>query len=67
MANTVNKNVIIPEIYSQLVREKIAGRMAAGGSFLKTIDTLRNDVGETITMPAWSILAMLAIGVLVPQ
>lgn len=53
MANTVNKNIIIPEIYSQLVREKIAGRLAAG-QFLKTIDTLHNDVGETITMPAWS-------------
>ena len=50
---TINTGLIVPEIYAQLVREKIAGRMAAG-QFLKTIDTLRNDVGETITMPAWS-------------
>ena len=53
MANTVNKNIIIPEIYSQLVREKIAGRMQVA-QFLKTIDTLHGNPGETITMPAWS-------------
>lgn len=53
MANTVNKNVIVPEVYAGLVREKIAGRVQVA-QFLKTIDTLRNDVGETITMPAWS-------------
>ena len=53
MANTVNKNVIIPEVYAELVREKIKGRMATG-QFLKTIDTLHGNPGETITMPAWS-------------
>ena len=53
MANTVNKNVIVPEVYAGLVREKIAGRVQVA-QFLKTIDTLHNDVGETITMPAWS-------------
>lgn len=53
MANTVNKNVIIPEVYAELVREKIAGRVQVA-QFLKTIDTLHGNPGETITMPAWS-------------
>ena len=50
---TINTGLIVPEVYAELVREKIAGRVQVA-QFLKTIDTLRNDVGETITMPAWS-------------
>ena len=50
---TINTGLIVPEVYSQLVREKIAGRMQVG-QFLKKIDDLTGDVGETVTMPAWS-------------
>ena len=50
---TINTGLIVPEIYAQLVREKIAGRMQVG-QFLKKIDDLTGDVGETVTMPAWS-------------
>ena len=50
---TINTGLIVPEVYAQLVREKIAGRMQVG-QFLKKIDDLTGDVGETVTMPAWS-------------
>lgn len=50
---TINTGLIVPEVYAGLVREKIAGRMQVD-QFLKKIDDLTGDVGETVTMPAWS-------------
>ena len=50
---TINTGLIVPEVYAELVREKISGRMQVG-QFLKKIDDLTGDVGETVTMPAWS-------------
>ena len=50
---TINTGLIVPEVYAGLVREKIAGRVQVG-QFLKKIDDLTGDVGETVTMPAWS-------------
>lgn len=53
MANTVNKNVIVPEVYSQLVREKILGRVKVA-QFAENLGSIVNkEVGETIIFPVW--------------
>ena len=52
MANTINKNVIVPEVYAQLVREKIAGKCKVA-QFMVTLGDLHGKVGETLTMPKW--------------
>ena len=53
MANTINKNVIVPEVYAQLVRDKIAGKVKVA-QFLVNLGDLHGKVGETLTMPKWS-------------
>lgn len=53
MANTINKNVIVPEVYAQLVREKITGKTKVA-QFLVNLGDLHGKVGETLTMPKWS-------------
>ena len=53
MANTINKNVIVPEVYAQLVREKIAGKVKVA-QFLVNLGDLHGKVGETLQMPKWS-------------
>ena len=50
--NAVNKNVIIPEVFSSLVNEKIAGKVVIAQS-AETIGDLMGQPGETINMPAW--------------
>ncbi|MCD8398655.1 MAG: hypothetical protein LUD12_16035 [Lachnospiraceae bacterium] len=50
---TVNTNLIVPEVYAELVREKIAGRVQVG-QFMKTVSTLQGNVGETVTFPYWA-------------
>lgn len=52
MANTINTNVIVPEVYAQLVREKIAGKVKVA-QFLVNLGDLHGKVGETLTMPKW--------------
>ena len=52
MANTINQNVIVPEVYSQLVREKIKGKVKVA-QFLVNLGDLHGKVGETLTMPKW--------------
>lgn len=52
MANTINQNVIVPEVYAQLVREKIAGKCKVA-QFMVTLGDLHGKVGETLTMPKW--------------
>lgn len=52
MANTINQNIIVPEVYSQLVREKIAGKCKVA-QFMVTLGDLHGKVGETLTMPKW--------------
>lgn len=52
MANTINKQVIVPEVYAQLVREKIAGKCKVA-QFMVTLGDLHGKVGETLTMPKW--------------
>ena len=53
MANTINKQIILPEVYAQLVRERIAGKCKVA-QFLVNIGDLHGKVGETLTMPKWS-------------
>ena len=53
MANTINKNVIVPDVYAQLVREKIAGKCKVA-QFLVHLGDLHGKVGETLTMPKWA-------------
>lgn len=52
MANTINTNVIVPEVYAQLVREKIAGKVKVA-QFLVNLGDLHGKVGETLSMPKW--------------
>ena len=52
MANTINKQVIVPEVYASLVREKIAGKVKVA-QFLVNLGDLHGKVGETLTMPKW--------------
>ena len=53
MANTINKNVIVPEVYAQLVRDKIAGKCKVA-QFLVNLGDLHGKVGEVINFPKWS-------------
>ena len=52
MANTINNQVIVPEVYSALVREKITGKVK-GAQVLVNIGDLHGKVGDTLTMPKW--------------
>ena len=53
MANTINTNVIVPDVYAQLVRDKIAGKVKVA-QFLVNLGDLHGKVGETLSMPKWS-------------
>lgn len=53
MANTINKQIILPEVYAQLVRERIAGKCKVA-QFLVNLGDLHGKVGETLTMPKWA-------------
>ena len=53
MANTINTNVIVPDVYAQLVREKIAGKVKVA-QFAKVLGDLAGKPGETLTMPKWA-------------
>ena len=53
MANTINTQVIVPEVYASLVREKIAGKVKVA-QFLVNLGDLHGKVGETLTMPKWT-------------
>lgn len=54
MSNLVNKNVIVPDVYAQLVREKIAGKVKVA-QFAENLGAIVDkEVGETITFPVWS-------------
>ncbi|UVY23792.1 MAG: coat protein [Bacteriophage sp.] len=47
----VNKNMIIPEVYSALVQEKIAGKCHVA-NMAKVLGDLQGKPGETLTIPA---------------
>lgn len=51
-ANTVNKNLIIPEVYASLVDEKILGKVIISQA-AEVIGDLMGEPGETINLPAW--------------
>ena len=52
MANTINTNVIVPDVYAQLVRDKIKGKVKVA-QFLVNLGDLHGKVGETIHFPKW--------------
>ena len=56
MANTINTNVIVPEVYAQLVREKVAGKCKVA-QFLVNLGDLHGKVGETIQFPKWAYIS----------
>lgn len=53
MSNLINKNVIVPEVYAQLVREKIAGKVKVAQCAENLGSIVDKEVGETITFPVW--------------
>jgi hypothetical protein len=53
MSNTINQNVIVPDVYAALVRERIHGKCKVA-QFLVTLGDLHGKVGEVLTMPSWS-------------
>ena len=52
MANTINTNIIVPEVYSALVREKIKGKCKVA-QFLVNRGDLKGKVGEVIHFDKW--------------
>lgn len=50
--NTVNKNIIVPEVYAGLVDQKIAGKVVIAQA-ADRIGTLMGQIGETINFPSW--------------
>lgn len=52
MANTVNSKLIVPEVYSALVREKITGKCKVA-QFATTKGILMGQAGETVKFPAY--------------
>lgn len=54
MSNTgINQNVIVPEVYAELVRDKIKGKVVMS-QFNKVLGDLQGEPGETLKMPSWS-------------
>lgn len=53
MGNTVNQNVIVPEVYAELVREKVAGKIVISKA-CTVKKNLTGKVGETLTMAKWA-------------
>lgn len=51
--STINTNLIVPDVYAQLVREKIAGKVKVA-QFLVNLGDLKGKPGETLTMPKWA-------------
>ena len=50
--STINNQVIVPDVYASLVREKIKGKVKVA-QFLVNLGNLHGKVGETLTMPKW--------------
>ena len=53
MNNLVNKNVIVPDVYAQLVREKVAGKVKVAQCAENLGAIVDKEIGETITFPKW--------------
>lgn len=52
MANTVNTKILVPEVYAELVREKITGKCKVA-QFAVTKGNLMGQAGETVKFPAY--------------
>lgn len=57
MSNLVNKNVIVPDVYASLVREKIPGKVKIAQWAENLGAIVDKEVGETITFPVWKTIA----------
>lgn len=57
--NSINKNLIVPEVYAGIVREKIAGKVIVS-QFAETDTTLAGQPGETLVFPAWKFIGIAA-------
>lgn len=55
--NGLNKNLIVPEVYAGIVREKIAGKVIVS-QFAETDATLAGQPGETLVFPAWRFIGI---------
>lgn len=55
--NSINKNLIVPEVYAGLVREKIAGKVIVS-QFADYDTTLAGQPGETLVFPAWRFIGI---------
>lgn len=53
MSKLVNKNVIVPELYAELVREKILGKCKIAQWAENLGALVDKEVGETINFPVW--------------
>lgn len=53
MSNLVNKNLIVPDVYASLVREKIAGKVKIAQWAENLGALVDKEVGETVTFPCW--------------
>ena len=53
MSNLVNKNVIVPDVYANLVREKVAGKVRIAQWAENLGALVDKEVGETVTFPVW--------------
>ena len=53
MSNLINKNLIVPEVYAQLVREKVLGKCKVAQCAENLGALVDKEVGETITFPVW--------------
>ena len=49
---TINTNIIVPDVYASLVREKVKGKVKVA-QFLVNLGDLHGKVGETIHFPKW--------------
>lgn len=54
MSNLVNKNVLVVDVYANLVREKIAGKVKIAQMAENLGALVDKEVGETVTFPVWS-------------
>jgi hypothetical protein len=55
--NGLNRNLIVPEVYAGIVREKIAGKVIVS-QFAESDNTLQGQPGETLVFPAWRFIGV---------
>ena len=69
MANTENKSVIVPEIYTGVVTEKIKGKVKVAQLATNLGSLVDKEVGETVNFPVWKYIGDaqdIAVGAAMP-